>query len=282
MAALSTYAKAIGGALPVVSGLPFVPGGTKEVPRAVLESAGVAPSVGELEAYDRVCGFPLRDRLPATFPHVEAFRLQMQLMTRGDFPVTPLGLVHTVNRITQHRSLRLGEAFDLTVRAMPIERVPAGRQITLVSEASVGSELVWEDASTYLARGGGAGERPAKGASAAEPELRTQSTWRLPADLGRRYGRVSGDVNPIHINPYAAKAFGFPRAIAHGMWTKARCLAALDDQLPDAFTVEVRFRKPILLPGTVAFAADAEGRAFAVTDAKGKGTVHLSGTIRPL
>jgi acyl dehydratase len=282
MAALSTYAKAIGGALPVVQGLPFVPGGTKEVPSAVLQAEGVRPTVGELEAYDRVCGFPLRDALPPTFPHMQAFRLQMELMTRGDFPVTPLGLVHTVNRITQHRPLQLGEAFDLNVRAMPIERVPAGRQITLVSEASVGSELVWEDASTYLARGGGEGERAPSGDRDADVELRTQSTWRLPADLGRRYGRVSGDVNPIHINPYAARAFGFPRAIAHGMWTKARCLAALDDQLPGALGVEVRFRKPILLPSSVAFAADADGRRFRVTDAKGAGTVHLTGSVRGL
>ena len=59
---------------------------------------------------------------------------------------------------------------------------------------------------------------------------------------------------------WAAKPFGFERAIAHGMWTKARCLAAL--RLPDAFTADVRFKKPILLPSTVTF-GEAEDR-FAV------------------
>ena len=44
------------------------------------------------------------------------------------------------------------------------------------------------------------------------------------------------------------------------MWTKARCLAAL--RLPDAFAVDVRFKKPILLPSTVTF-GEAEDR-FAV------------------
>jgi hypothetical protein len=51
--------------------------------------------------------------------------------------------------------------------------------------------------------------------------------WRLAGNLGRRYGAVSGDRNPIHLYPVTAKAFGFPTNIAHGMWTKARSLAAL-------------------------------------------------------
>ena len=80
-----------------------------------------------------------------------------------------------------------------------------------------------------------------------------------------------------------AKPLGFPGAIAHGMWTKARCLAALDSRLPDAFAVDVRFRKPILLPGRVEFASAAEGEeiAFAVRDAK-RQTPHLDGRARPL
>ena len=56
-----------------------------------------------------------------------------------------------------------------------------------------------------------------------------------------------------------AKAFGFPRAIAHGMWSKARCLAALEGQLPDAFTTEVAFKRPILLPAKVEFLTSVEG-----------------------
>ena len=98
----------------------------------------------------------------------------------------------------------------------------------------------------------------------------------MPADIGRRYGAVSGDRNPIHLHDLTAKPFGFPRAIAHGMWTKARALAALGARVPDAFTTEVRFAKPLLLPGKVAFAT--EGERFAVRDER-KGTPHLHGTI---
>ena len=78
-----------------------------------------------------------------------------------------------------------------------------------------------------------------------------------------------------------AKPLGFPAAIAHGMWTKARCLAALEPRLPDAFTAEVAFRRPILLPGRVEFGSRAEGERtdFFVRDAK-KHTPHLEGSVK--
>ena len=102
-------------------------------------------------------------------------------------------------------------------------------------------------------------------------------------DLGRRYAAVSGDHNPIHLYALTAKAFGFPRQIAHGMWSKARCLAALEGRLPDAVTVEVAFKKPILLPGTVAFGSPARGRRlrFSLTRPK-DGAPHLVGRARPV
>jgi acyl dehydratase len=121
------------------------------------------------------------------------------------------------------------------------------------------------------------------------PEMRTlpddaptSAEWRLDGGLGRRYGGVSGDRNPIHMHSLTAKPLGFPAAIAHGMWTKARCLAALDGRLPDAFGVEVRFRKPILLPSKVEFAsAERDGETlFSVRNSKREIT-HLDGRVRP-
>ena len=111
---------------------------------------------------------------------------------------------------------------------------------------------------------------------------RPRAEWKLGGDLGRRYAAVSGDRNPIHMHALTAKPLGFPAAIAHGMWTKARCLAALESRLPDAFTVEVRFRKPILLPAKVEFGSSETTRAqidFFVRDAK-KHTPHLEGSIK--
>ena len=108
-------------------------------------------------------------------------------------------------------------------------------------------------------------------------------TWRLEGDLGRRYAAVSGDRNPIHLYALTAKALGFKRQIAHGMWSKARCVAALENRLPDAVTVEVAFRKPIFLPGKVAFGSRADRRRASPSSCRDprSGAPHLQGrTIR--
>jgi acyl dehydratase len=81
----------------------------------------------------------------------------------------------------------------------------------------------------------------------------------VPESIGRKYGAVSGDRNPIHLHALTARAFGFPKAIAHGMWLKARTLAALEGRLPQALTVEVAFKTPVLLPSTIAIATALEG-----------------------
>jgi MaoC like domain len=276
---LGTYARA---ALPLVPGaslLPFVAGRGKQMPPLERSLSGVAVDAKQLAAYARVCGFTLRDELPATYLHVRAFPLHMQLMTDGKFPFPAVGLVHLANRIAVHRPARVSETFELRVRALPIEPHPKGRTFTIVSEARVGDELVWEDHSTMLRRGKGSGE-PRQSAVPQEHQLAgAPVTWTLAGDLGRRYGSVSGDRNPIHLHALTARAFGFPQAIAHGMWTKARALAALESTLPDAYTVDVSFKRPIPLPARVTFAAD-DGR-FVVRSAKRPETIHLEGTVTP-
>jgi acyl dehydratase len=131
---------------------------------------------------------------------------------------------------------------------------------------------VWCDASTYLHRESKTGS---SGRDDADPAT-ASAIWTVPGDLGRRYAHVSGDANPIHMHPLAAKAFGQPTTIAHGMWTKARCLAALEGELPAAYTADVRFKLPLRIPGRAAFSyRDGE---FTVHDAR-SGKPHLSGRI---
>ncbi len=295
---LPLYARAAAPLIPGASLLPFVPGRGREIPDVELVLPGVRPDAGKVAAYARVCGFSLRDELPPTYPHVLAFPLHMAVMADGGFPFGAVGLVHVENRIVQHRPLGLDEELKLRVRPTKLEPHPRGRTFGLVTEAWSGRQKAWESVSTMLRRGGdsarnaeshqvfpashgkadGIGEEG--GAAAAEPT--PSAEWRLGGDLGRRYAAVSGDCNPIHLHSLTAKPLGFPAAIAHGMWTKARCLAALEGRLPDAFAVDVRFRKPIVLPARVEFLSDAGGEeiCFAVRDAK-RHTPHLDGRLRP-
>lgn len=233
-------------------------------------STTVDVSLRHLTAYSSVCGFGLRDALPLTYPHVLGFPLQMKLMTGSGFPFPLPGLVHVANRITQSRPLTLDEPLEITVSARDLRPHPQGTQVDVVTSVSG----VWEGVSTYLRRTG-------SGASSGEELQRPvgSAVWRVPADVGRRYGAASGDRNPIHLYPLSAKLFGFKRAIAHGMWTKARCVASLEGRLPEAVTVDVKFKKPLLIPGRVEFSAvEKDGWEFAVW---GKGP-HLLGSAREL
>ncbi len=270
--------------IPGASLLPGIPGGGGEIPELDLELAGVTTDSERVAAYAKVCGFALRDHLPPTYPHILAFPLQMAVMADGSFPFGAVGLVHIENSITQHRRIGLDEELRITVRPTGLEPHPSGRTFGLITEAWAGRQKAWEEVSTMLRRGGG--EKSGGRGPREEPDadLTVSAEWRLGGDLGRRYAAVSGDRNPIHMHAWTAKPLGFKQAIAHGMWTKARCLAALDSRLPDAFRVEVRFRKPIFLPGRVGFLTDAEDEkeiAFAVRDA-GRQTPHLDGRVKPL
>jgi MaoC like domain len=289
---LPLYARAAAPLIPGASLLPFVPGRGKDVPDIELVLAGVRPDPDAVAAYAKVCGFALRDHLPPTYPHVLAFPLQMAVMADGGFPFGAIGLVHVENRIVQHRPLGIGEELKLTVRPTPLQPHPRGQTFGLLTEAWAGRQKAWESTSTMLHRST-ARQRPADGpksrvgldrsAHRPEDEPTVGAKWRLGRGLGRRYAAVSGDRNPIHMHALTAKPLGFPAAIAHGMWTKARCLAALESRLPDAFEVEVRFRRPIGLPGSVEFLCDAGGAEihFAVRDAT-RHTPHLDGQVKPV
>jgi hypothetical protein len=285
---LPLYARAAAPMIPGASLLPFVPGGGGEIPELELDLAGVRAKPEDVAAYAKVCGFALRDHLPPTYPHVLAFPLHMAVMADGGFPFGAVGLVHVENRIEQHRRIGGGEELAIHVQPTKLQPHPKGRTFSLLTRVTVDGELAWESTSTMLRRGGGGNtpKQPADGTKNRhidDFEAHRQAEWRLGGDLGRGYAAVSGDRNPIHMHSLTAKPLGFPGAIAHGMWTKARCLAALESRLPDSFAVDVRFRKPILLPGRVEFASAAEGDeiAFAVRDAK-RQTPHLDGRVTPL
>ncbi|MFE7461830.1 MaoC/PaaZ C-terminal domain-containing protein [Streptomyces sp. NPDC057554] len=249
------------------------PGATLPAARLTLPAAPTAP--GPLAAYRSLCGFPGQGPLPVTYPHVLGFPLAMRLMTGRGFPLPVVGLVHTWIEIGSHRPVQAAEPIELKVYAGELTPHRRGTEVTLVTEARVGGELVWESRSGYLSRH--TKKRREEASVRQGPELPAVAEWRLPGDLGRRYGAVSGDRNPIHLHPLTARLFGFPRAIAHGMWTVARCLAEAAGQHGELRTVRADFRAPVLLPATVTYAADPAGAAFVLRGRDGR--THLAGKV---
>ncbi|MCZ2830917.1 MaoC/PaaZ C-terminal domain-containing protein [Modestobacter sp. VKM Ac-2986] len=253
-----------------------------ELPGTRLARARVTVDPARLADYSAVCGYPLTGALPVTFPHLLAFPLQTALMTERAFPLALPGLVHVRQQVSVVRPIGADEALDVEVWAERLSSHRRGATVDLCAAVSAGGAEVWRGRSTYLARGATVPD----GAPEADVDVpvgaldRTSARWRVPADAGRRYARVSGDVNPIHLSALSARLFGFPRAIAHGMWVEARALAALAGRLPDALTVDVAFRKPLLLPSTVDLATARAGEGWDLA-VRSRDTEHLIGTVRP-
>ncbi|MDQ1749231.1 MAG: hypothetical protein QOE71_287 [Pseudonocardiales bacterium] len=248
--------------------------------RLALTERSIDPD--HLAAYQRLCGFRVSDRLPPTYLHVLSFPLAVARMNEGDFPFPLLGLVHIRNSVRQVRPVELDETVAVEVWADPVRAHPAGHQIDLLSQVTVGTETVWTETSTYLRRGKATPTAAGDRREQPQPELGTVARWRVPKEIGRQYAAVSGDCNPIHLAALPARAFGFSSAIAHGMWLKARTLAHFEGRLPEAFTAEVAFKTPVFLPSMVELAATRldSGWRLALHDGKSI-RPHLAGTISP-
>lgn len=255
-------------------------GDHRSLPDTVLEAGGVWLRSEAIAAYAQACGFRPNGEVPMTFPHVLAFPLQMRLMLGADFPYPVMGLVHLSNRIRQHTPLAAGEALSISVRTGRLLAHDKGQAFSLETTAHRDGAIVWEGTSIYL-RLGKAGRGDPLPTIEDGPADAPIETWTLPADLGRRYAKVSGDANPIHTSALGARLFGFKRAIAHGMWVKARAVAALTEgRGVEVGEVEVGFRAPVFLPGQIQLLAGPDGpeRSFEIKDAQGA-RIHLRGRL---
>jgi len=281
---VSTLLRAALPSLPVVNQLPGVrKARTEGFGGLSVSRPPVTVERAHVDAYAAVCGFPTKDTVPVTYPHMLAFALHMAIISDQAFPAAAIGTVHLENSITSHRPIAIGETLSVSTAVGTAQPHPKGTTylFTTTVTADGSPEPIWESVSTYLRRG--RGDESASFGTAFPDAEPGGIEWRLPGDLGRRYAAVSGDHNPIHLYPLTAKALGFDRQIAHGMWSKARCVAAVENRLPDAVRIEVGFRKPIFLPGTVTFGTRpiTDGLAFSLTNPR-NGSTHLVGQATAL
>lgn len=270
---------------------PGLPAGAT-IPRIEAVLVGIPPDPARVRAYGAVCGFRDTGVLPMTYPHILGAPLHLLLATHPDFPLPALGVVHVRNSLTEHRPIADDEALTVTCAVEGHREVPPGWEFDLVTRIEAAGRPVWDAVSSILCRrrrreegpGRDARSQAAAGSSTDAADASApcrRASWELPADLGRRYGRVSGDRNPIHMYALTARPFGFRRAIVHGMWSLARCLAELEGDLPDPpRTATVQFHRPVLLPARVDFEARPAlgGRAF-VLARPGDGKPHLTGSV---
>ena len=251
----------------------------ESLPRFEAEIQGVR--VSQLDEYQSICGFESSSVVPVTMPQVLAAPLHMAVLTHPDFPLPAMGLVHVSSRITQSRPILADEELDVLVWVEGQRQARKGCEADLITEISVSGEKVWESVTTVLSTAAkGHGEK-LEAPPIPDPEATYSSEWTMPSDLGRRYGTIAGDRNPIHLWPITAKLFGFKRHIIHGMWLLARAMSELNPEMGDGnVIIEVAFKRPVFLPGSAAFrAGEHDGGVAFRLDNPEKGKTHLFGRL---
>lgn len=245
--------------------------GHVRIPGQPVMVRAVRSDLPRLAAYDRLCGFTVRDAVPPTWLHVLTFPLHVVLLSSPESSLRLAGVVHVSNSMRLFRPVQVGELLDIAVGTENLRSHRRGALVDLVGRVSVGDELVWQGTSTYLAPGAHVDGVPVETERPEFFPLTPIAQWVLPRGLGRDYRKVSGDPNPIHTHLLAARAFGFARPIIHGMWTHAKLLSSFEARLPQAYSVEVNFTKPIFLPGQVGawWQQGADGWTAAVTTPDG-------------
>jgi acyl dehydratase len=266
-----------------IGSLPLIPRGDR-LPDRTLTVDDVAIDRANVAAYTAITGLRYGDAVPLTYPFVLTYPAVMKLVTGFDFPFAAIGAVHMENLITQHRPIAVTDTVGISTRAENLREHRKGLLVDVVSRVSVGSEPAWDQITTFLhqQRTSLSGE-PKPEPPPAQKLPPPSTTLRITPRQIRRYASIGADHNPIHTSLLGAKVFGFPRPIAHGMFSAAAVLANIEGQLPDAVSYSVKFGKPVFLPAELDVYIDRAEQGWDITVRDvAKGYTHLTGSVRAL
>ena len=252
----------------------------------VIEHQGCTLEPARVARFREVCGYAAGSAVPSGFMETLFQGLMVEIVVAPSFPFSPFGVIHLGQTMQQHRAVAPDAVLDLRCSLAGVQQTRRGFELDIAMLAEQAGQPVWQGVASLISRGkatrsgkpAGLKPPPVEAGGWSEPEQ-----LEVPGDTGRRYAGVSGDYNPFHLHGVLAKLFGFPKAIAHGMWTLSRALAWVEaglDELPEAQRVQASFKKPLLVPGSVALLRRplAEGCAFEVRHAR-KDHPHLVGEI---
>ena len=263
--------------------IPFVPRGDT-LPERTLTVDELAIDPANVAAYANVTGLRFGDSAPLTYPFALTFPTVMSLVTGFDFPFAAMGSVHIENHITQYRPILVTDTVSVQVHAENLREHRRGLLVDIVTDVKVGNERAWHQVTTFLHQQRTSLSDEPKPPPQKQPKPGPpNAVLRITPGQIRHYASVGGDHNPIHTNSIAAKLFGFPSVIAHGMFSAAAILANIEGQLPHAVKYSVRFAKPVVLPARAGLYVDRISEGWQLTLRHlTKGDPHLTGTVTSL
>lgn len=246
--------------------------------RLAVEHPAILPDADRVRRYLQVTGGAgiagTRDGrvpLPPTYSALWETALALELLSLDDSLLPSRGLVHTESELVSVRPLYVDDRVRCRVELERAEPTGRGTRLTLQCRGWNGSGQLCQENTlqVLLPRADGGAERGAERRAPEaldEAEWRELCSWELPASAGRRYARVSGDYNPIHLWGWSSRLLGFDRPVLHGFCTEAMVAHALVERLMGGDPTSLRrlriaFRSPLFLPARarLVIAAGPEG-----------------------
>jgi NAD(P)-dependent dehydrogenase (short-subunit alcohol dehydrogenase family)/acyl dehydratase len=258
---------------------------------------GVRIDPFRLARFRDVCGNPDNGFLvPPAYPECLFLGPMAEAVLSDTFPFSPFGLIHIRQQITLILPIDPGTTLDLSCKLIEIRETHRGVEVDFTMRADVAGAEAWNGTATLLSRNKQARSGLGRGrhGSAIPPWISKEESFqsirvRALEDTGRRYASASGDWNPHHLYTATARLLGYRRPIAHGMWTFARALAAIETKRPFRLPIEAdaSFKRPIFLPAEIEIRLvdqQPEGNIahtvrFEARDAH-SGEPHMTGSMR--
>ncbi|RTE87237.1 MULTISPECIES: MaoC/PaaZ C-terminal domain-containing protein [Gammaproteobacteria] len=228
--------------------------------------APIKPS--HLEEYKSM--FPgFVSEVPLTYFYLVAQRAHLALMLDDKFPWPILGMVHVANEMELHETVQVHKPFVLHVCIEFPPRAGARKRVRpqYIVKFYQDEKCVVTCKSSYQVGGGQKSKSRTRAEKVEQDGWSVISEWHLKSDLGRKYARLSGDYNPIHLHRWLSRWFGFARPIIHGMYSVARMQASIESSLQQEVTqLQIGFKRPVILP--MELKCSAHSANVRVTDAK--------------